>query len=84
MTEMIVAILFYLNLLVPNQDYNYQEVNSIYQTNMEAVSTIYYNEVTSQQAMVEFQSSSNYNHAIGLIGEWEDELPIPTLPPPSM
>jgi|GEM_PF-3113465 len=77
MTEMIVAILFYLNLLVPNQEYTYTEVNGIYQDNMQAVSAVYYHETEGQVALQQFQSSSHYSTTMDWVDDWPDTLPPP-------
>lgn len=70
--DILIAILFYLQLLVPGQTYTTNEINAIYESNQSAVESIQNDEQQTNQALNYFDESNT-----DLIEIWEDPIEIP-------
>ncbi len=70
--DLLIAILWYLQLLVPGQTYTTTDINAIYQNNQSAVEVIQNDETQTNQALDYFDNTN-----ADLIEIWEDPIEIP-------
>ena len=77
MSEIIIMIMFYLHLLMPGQNYTYDQVEDIYMSNQHAVTTIQNDEVELNNAVNFYNNTDTQLH-----GEWDIEVEPLEGPPP--
>lgn len=70
--EILIAILWYLQLLVPGQTYTTADINAIYQNNQTTVDAVQ-QDATKTDAALDYFDDTNTD----LIEIWEDPIVIP-------
>ena len=70
--DILIAILWYLQLLVPGQTYTTAEINAIYQNNQTTVEAIQNDDAKTNEALDYFDQTNT-----DLIEIWEDPIEIP-------
>jgi|WetSurMetagenome_2_1015567.scaffolds.fasta_scaffold1481399_1 hypothetical protein len=76
--EIIIAILWYLQLFFVNQTYTVAQVNTMIQQNQPAIQQVMSNPVTQQQAVQGLYQVTN-NPSGNIIETWEDDPPEPEI-----
>ncbi|MFC2130103.1 hypothetical protein ACFLSQ_01590 [Bacteroidota bacterium] len=69
--EILIAILWYLQLLIPGQSYTLSEIDVIAEQNLPAIEVVQSNPDKTQDALIYYDQSLD-NGEIGLIEEWEE------------
>jgi hypothetical protein len=76
--EIIIAILWYLQLFFVNQTYTVSQVNTMIQQNQPAIQQVMSNPVAQQQAVQGLHQVTN-NQSGNIIETWEDDPPEPEI-----
>ena len=69
--EILIAILWYLQLLIPGQDYTLSEIDMIAEQNQAAIEVVQSNPDQTQDALNYFDESLD-NGEVGILEEWEE------------
>jgi hypothetical protein len=67
--EIILAILFYLHLLMPGTSYTQSDINSLIQNNQQAITKVQSNSDLTKCAVNTYSTTTNK----GIVEPWEEE-----------
>lgn len=82
--EILIAILFYLGILIPGQTYTVDDVNSAADAHLDQVEAVCADQTQMDAAMIGFdESGMSFDGEAGLVQPWIDWEPIRDDEPPS-
>jgi|GEM_PF-6657003 len=73
--DILIAILWFLNLLLPGQSYNYSDIEALSQQNQGLIENVQSDPVMTQNAVNYYDQTFSTGN-VGVIEEW-DTNPIP-------
>jgi hypothetical protein len=73
--DILIAILWFLNLLIPGQSYNYSDIEALAEQNQTVIENFQSDPVLTQDAVNYYDQTFSTGN-VGIIEEWETN-PIP-------
>ncbi len=81
--EILIAILFYLGILIPGQTYTIDDLNNAADANLDQVEAVCGDQMQVDAAMTQFdESGMSFDGEAGLVQPWIDWEPIRDDEPP--